>query len=399
MNIYEDIQRLMESEESQVTGIDSLLKGNSQFRYQMLSRMKSDCDYYLGYGNRNERDLWANSVEKQLDYMQKLYDSFPEGEKPEWITQEELDNYRVRMLDSNEDNGPDYHIKNPTVIEDKDSLRESNLKTLVKDLPNDVMYKGKKYVAYPEMSSDTDGELSRVYYCNPKSMPSGDPQESDDYFVVEARLKKVNNGYKGVDEILSVDKENLKESEIKEYRYITTHGTGPGTLPKDVNLIKSEDINNSGRIAIYVDRPLTDEELKKYNIKPEWIQESSRILESNIKKLDESLNEDEGTDNFEKIINTLKNIITSCGGDISYINRKYQDSNEIELSARFKPDKFSKYENDVNLYGTLYLDDNLKLVSSNLMSSSGPNVLNYDYIKCLNALYSYFSSGNSHYDI
>ena len=115
--------------------------------------------------------------------------------------------------------------------------------------------------------------------------------------------------------------------------------------------------------------------------------------------LDESLNEDESTDSFEKIINTLKNIITSCGGDISYINRKYQDSNEIELSARFKPDKFSKYENEIELHGTLFLDDNLKLVSSDLMSSSGPNVLNYDYIKCLSALYSYFSSGNSRYDI
>lgn len=64
----------------------------------------------------------------------------------------------------------------------------------------------------------------------------------------------------------------LKES--SEYRYVTTHGTGPGTLPKDVNLIKSEDINSNGRVAIYVDRPLTKEELEKYDIKPEWIQES-----------------------------------------------------------------------------------------------------------------------------
>ena len=140
MNIYEDIRILTESEESRVTGIDSLLKGNSQFRYQMLSRMKSDCDYYLGYGNRNEKDLWANSAEKQLDYMQKIYDSFSDDMKPEWLTQEDINRYREKML-SGDDNSEEYHIENPTVIEDKDDLKESNkilesftYKSLITDL-------------------------------------------------------------------------------------------------------------------------------------------------------------------------------------------------------------------------------------------------------------------------
>lgn len=212
MNIYEKIWRLTESEENRVTGIDSLLKGNSQFRYQMLSRMKSDCDYYLGYGNRNERHLWANSVEKQLDYMQKIYDSFPDDMKPEWLTQEDINRYREKMLNG-DDNGEEYHIENPTVIEDKTSIYESSdsrLKKLIKDLPDEVMYKGKKYVAYQVMSSDTTGEYSAIYYCNPKSMPSGDPQEADDYFFVMAKLNKTDNGYKGVKEISYV--EDLTES-------------------------------------------------------------------------------------------------------------------------------------------------------------------------------------------
>ena len=65
----------------------------------------------------------------------------------------------------------------------------------------------------------------------------------------------------------------VKESEAKEYRYITNHGIGPGTLPDGV-YIRSEDLDN-GKTAIYLNRPLTDEELKKYDIKPEWIQEST----------------------------------------------------------------------------------------------------------------------------
>lgn len=65
-----------------------------------------------------------------------------------------------------------------------------------------------------------------------------------------------------------------KKSKLENnYRYISTHGVGPGTLPKDVQLIKSEDVG-SGRVALYLSRPLSDEELKKYDIRPEYIQES-----------------------------------------------------------------------------------------------------------------------------
>lgn len=84
------------------------------------------------------------------------------------------------------------------------------------------------------------------------------------------------------------DESSLKETETPEamqkiankqmpeygYRYIATHAIGPGTLPKDVKVFKTEDING-GKIAMYISRPLTSEELKQYDIKPEWIQEDS----------------------------------------------------------------------------------------------------------------------------
>lgn len=63
----------------------------------------------------------------------------------------------------------------------------------------------------------------------------------------------------------------LESEETKEYRYITNHGVGPGALP-DGTYVRSEDLEH-GKTAIYTNRPLTDEELKKYDIKPEWIQE------------------------------------------------------------------------------------------------------------------------------
>ena len=75
----------------------------------------------------------------------------------------------------------------------------------------------------------------------------------------------------------------LKESESKEYRYITTHGIGPGTVPEGT-FIRSEDLENN-KTAIYLNRPLSGEELKKYDIKPEWIQES--LVEADEEKEEE----------------------------------------------------------------------------------------------------------------
>ena len=96
---------------------------DKKFRYSLLSRLESDCKYFLGNGNRNERHLWAGSVEKQIAKMRELYNSFAEDEKPEWLTLEQIDDYERRML-SNEDNGKEYHIENPTVIEDANKIHE-----------------------------------------------------------------------------------------------------------------------------------------------------------------------------------------------------------------------------------------------------------------------------------
>jgi len=35
---------------------------NSGFKYQLLGRMKQDCEYFLGNGARNIKHLWADNV-------------------------------------------------------------------------------------------------------------------------------------------------------------------------------------------------------------------------------------------------------------------------------------------------------------------------------------------------
>ena len=63
--------------------------------YQLLDRLRSDCEYFLGAGNRAEKHLWAGSVRAQIAKMRELYDTLPE--KPEWLTKETIDDYAERM--------------------------------------------------------------------------------------------------------------------------------------------------------------------------------------------------------------------------------------------------------------------------------------------------------------
>ena len=74
--------------------------GVTQDDYRLLSRLKADCDYYLGAGGRAEKHLWAGSVEAQITKMRELYDALPE--KPEWLTEQDIDSYESQMTDGPE---------------------------------------------------------------------------------------------------------------------------------------------------------------------------------------------------------------------------------------------------------------------------------------------------------
>lgn len=74
----------------------NLDSNDPSFNYQMLDRLRSDCDYYLGYGNRNVKALWAKDEKVQIDIMRALYDKVPES--PEWLTKEQIDSYEQKMI-------------------------------------------------------------------------------------------------------------------------------------------------------------------------------------------------------------------------------------------------------------------------------------------------------------
>ena len=61
--------------------VDEVIHRDSVFRYQLLDRLRSDCEYYLNYGNRHPKTLWAG-----------------DGEKPEWLTMDKILEYSKRMI-------------------------------------------------------------------------------------------------------------------------------------------------------------------------------------------------------------------------------------------------------------------------------------------------------------
>lgn len=69
------------------------------FEYQLLDRLRSDCDYYLGAGGRANKNLWAGNPEGQIAKMKELWNKLPK--KPEWLSMEDIEAYEKEMIGDN----------------------------------------------------------------------------------------------------------------------------------------------------------------------------------------------------------------------------------------------------------------------------------------------------------
>lgn len=68
-----------------------------KFDYMMLDRLRSDCDYFLGNGNVYLGHLYYKDIDKHIEEMKKIYNSFSEKEKPEWISLDDIEKYQKEM--------------------------------------------------------------------------------------------------------------------------------------------------------------------------------------------------------------------------------------------------------------------------------------------------------------
>lgn len=109
--------------------INDLIHKEDTFRYQMLSRLQMDCDYFLGNGNRADKHLWAGNVPDHIKIMRALYNSFSDDKKPEWISMEDIDNYEKEMTDTLKESAALDKIGN-AIKEDENTDIKGQLKQL-----------------------------------------------------------------------------------------------------------------------------------------------------------------------------------------------------------------------------------------------------------------------------
>ena len=72
---------------------------DDKFKYQLLDRMRSDCNYFLNAGGRHNKFLWGGTVKDHINDMKALYSSFQESDRPEWLSLEEIEAYYEKMKD------------------------------------------------------------------------------------------------------------------------------------------------------------------------------------------------------------------------------------------------------------------------------------------------------------
>lgn len=85
-----------------ITGRENEPTKDEKFQYMMLSRLKQDCDYYLGNGGRAVKYLWAQSEKDQIQEMKTRHGAFPDDKKPEWLTWDDILRYEALMCNVSE---------------------------------------------------------------------------------------------------------------------------------------------------------------------------------------------------------------------------------------------------------------------------------------------------------
>jgi len=104
--------------------------GDTKFNYMLLSRLQTDCDYFLGNGNRYEKNLWAGNVDDHIEMMKKIWNGFEE--KPEWLSMEQIEDYERKM-------------KNNDINNDIDDMKlnESKLRKIINESIQQVLKENK----------------------------------------------------------------------------------------------------------------------------------------------------------------------------------------------------------------------------------------------------------------
>lgn len=115
------------------SAVEELLVHDNRFRYMMLDRLRSDCGYYLNYGNRSANVLWAKDEKDHIDAMKKLFKSFTKEDEPEFITWQDILDFEEAMIptkSASPSKGGNVMKKSYLVVVDSEFVRDTQLATV-----------------------------------------------------------------------------------------------------------------------------------------------------------------------------------------------------------------------------------------------------------------------------
>lgn len=70
---------------------EGLLDHDDKYKYALLDRLRSDAEYYLNA--KVDKYLWSGNPEQHIIDMRALYNSFDDNKKPEWLSEEKINEY------------------------------------------------------------------------------------------------------------------------------------------------------------------------------------------------------------------------------------------------------------------------------------------------------------------
>lgn len=132
-----------------------------EYKYNLLSRMEQDCKYYLQHPHENH--LWAGNVEEHIEDMKKIYNSFPEEEKPEWLSMEEIETYEKEMKALTKTSAPDKENKTALKKLEQKNMAEAPFEIWVGNLASYVEGKLEgKWLSLPQPEENLKEALAEI---------------------------------------------------------------------------------------------------------------------------------------------------------------------------------------------------------------------------------------------
>lgn len=134
-----------------------------------------------------------------------------------------------------------------------------------------------------------------------------------------------------------------KRNSACPYWYIFKHGVGPGTIPDDVKVGKVKDLDNYYSI-VWLDRPLSTDELKEYDIYPETM--NRQFLRNRLGYTDKEIDNLVGDTSVRQSRVDPKSIINpfdECNEDLKKEMFHHIDTGYSMVKPKYKPLNINGY--------------------------------------------------------